>query len=159
MDEGKIIDFEIFRQRRLAKIKKEAVEKSKTFEKRNRVQSSDYVLMVSVAMFFDGLQIILSLIPWVGWILSSVLVTPFAWLTFYIWTSIKGWGISDSIKQFIVQWALPFVEVVPLLNTIPTWTLRVILQLSFLKAEDTVYNASGGKADFEKLERLYKEVA
>ena len=87
------------------------------------------------------------------------MISIFAWLTFYVWTSIKGWGLSDTLKQIIVNWALPFIEIIPILNTLPTWTLKVVLSYSFLKAEDTLYNVSGGKADAEKLENLLRKVA
>lgn len=157
-EENKIVDFNNFRQGRLAKTQEETPDTTKKIEKRNRVKKSDVMLMVGVALLFDGIQALFLLIPLLGWILSSLL-SIFAWLTFYLWSSIKGWGLSDSAKQFLVQWAIPFVEVIPVLNALPTWTLKVVLQISFLKAEDAIYNASGGRADLEKLERLYKKVA
>ncbi len=130
----------------------------KKFEKRNRVHFKDYFLMIFTSLIFDSIQALFSTIPILGWALSS-LVSLFAWLTFYVWTSIKGWGLSDTVKQMAVQYFIPLIEVVPLINILPTWTLRVVIQLSFLKAEDVVYNASGGRADIEKLVDVYKKVA
>ena len=157
MDRDNVVDISAFRQRRLAKLQSEAVDASKRLEKRNRVKPHDYGLMIGVALFFDALQALFSLIPFLGWGLS-VLIAVFAWLTFYVWTSIKGWGLSDTIKQFIIQYLIPFVELIPILNVLPTWTLRVVLQLSFLKAEDVVYNTSKGKVDIEKIAHLYIEI-
>lgn len=114
--------------------------------------------MLVVAIFFDTIQAGLLLIPFVGWLLS-ILLSIFAWLTFYFWTSIKGWGLSDTIKQMILNWVVPFIELIPILNAFPTWTLKVVLSYSFLKAEDALYNVSGGKADVEKLANIYKKVA
>lgn len=134
------------------------MEPSDKLEKRNRVHSRDVVLMGGTAIFFDTLQAILLLIPFLGWILSA-LVGGFAWLVFYTWTSAKGWGLSDTVKQFIVQWAIPLVEIVPILNVLPTWTFKIFLQVSLLKAEDKIYNATEGKVDLEKIEKFYKKVA
>ncbi len=110
--------------------------------------------MLGTALFFDALQAILAFIPYVGWIIAW-LVGIFAWLTFYVWTSIKGWGLSDTVKRIVVQWALPLAELTPL-GIFPIWTARVILQLSFLKAEDVLYNSTKGKADVEKITHFYK---
>ncbi|HEY4515786.1 MAG TPA: hypothetical protein VJH67_01210 [Candidatus Paceibacterota bacterium] len=153
-----VVDINEFRKRKNVELLNEAGNIQKKFEKRNRAHTTTFVLMLSVAIFFDTLQAIFLLIPFLGWIFSS-LISIFAWLTFYVWTSIKGWGLSDTLKQIIVNWALPFIEIIPILNTLPTWTLKVVLSYSFLKAEDTLYNVSGGKADAEKLENLLRKVA
>jgi hypothetical protein len=129
----------------------------KKAEKRNRAHTSTFVLMLATAIFYDVLQVYLSLIPFVGWILSAI-VGLFAWLTFYVWTSLKGWGLSDTVKQVIVNWAIPFIEIVPLLNLLPTWTLKVVISYFFLKSEDLLYNVTGGKADAEKLSNIYKKI-
>ena len=152
-----VVDINEFRKRKNVELLNEAGNIQKKFEKRNRAHTTTFVLMLSVAIFFDTLQAIFLLIPFLGWIFSS-LISIFAWLTFYVWTSIKGWGLSDTLKQIIVNWALPFIEIIPILNTLPTWTLKVVLSYSFLKAEDTLYNVSGGKADAEKLERLLRKM-
>ena len=153
-----VVDINEFKKRKNLELLSEEGSIQKKFEKRNRAHTTTFVLMLSVAIFFDTLQAIFLLIPFLGWIFSS-LISIFAWLTFYVWTSIKGWGLSDTLKQIIVNWALPFIEIIPILNTLPTWTLKVVLSYSFLKAEDTLYNVSGGKADAEKLENLLRKVA
>ena len=153
-----IVDINEFRKQKTQKFLNEAGSIQKKFEKRNRAHPTTFVLMLCVAIFFDVLQAVFLLIPLLGWIFSSV-ISIFAWLTFYVWTSIKGWGLSDTLKQIIVNWAFPLIEIVPILNTLPTWTLKVVLSYSFLKAEDTLYNVSGGKADAEKLENLLRKVA
>ena len=84
----------------------------KKFEKRNRVHFKDYFLMIFTSLIFDSIQALFSTIPILGWALSS-LVSLFAWLTFYVWTSIKGWGLSDTVKQMAVQYFIPLIEVVP----------------------------------------------
>lgn len=121
-----------------------------TTEKRNRVNPVDAILMLIVAAGFDFLQGWLEVIPYIGWILSATL-SFVAWISFYLWTSIKGWGLSDTVKKIIVMWAIPVLEFVPLLHLLPGWTLNVLLNISFLKAEDVLYNTTHGKVDVEKM--------
>ncbi len=145
----------------LVKVRREVAgtyQTSQGFQKRNRVQTKDFILMIGTALFYDSLQILISLIPYVGWILSPVF-SIFAGLTFFLWNAIKGWGSSKTRKQFIIKWFLPAIELIPILNVLPVWTLRVLLQLIFLKGEDAVYNASKGNADVGKISSFYKKIA
>ncbi|MDO8589886.1 MAG: hypothetical protein Q7R69_01265 [bacterium] len=164
---NQILDFNTFRQRRLAKIQKETADITQKMEKRNRVKTSDIILMVGTALFFDSIQALFLLIPFLGWALSS-LISIYAWLTFYVWTSVKGWGVvSDTVKKaivpkgkivkFIIKWLTPLIELIPVVNVIPTWTVSIILQLLLIKAEDVLYNTTEGKVDLEKLGELYKQ--
>jgi hypothetical protein len=120
------------------------------FEKRNRVTEITIVLMIMVALFYDLLQFLLDLIPFVGWILSG-LIGIFSWLTFYTWTSIKGWGMSDSIKKIIVSKILPAIGCVGVLNIGPEITAGVIFTILIVKGEDVLYNKSKGRLDKEVL--------
>src|SRR5688572_20772735 len=124
MDEQNIIDFNAYKQRKAAEAGRQVANLKKNVEKRNRVKESDFILMMGTALFFDTLQALLSAIPIIGWVLSS-LVSVFAWLTFYVWSSAKGWGVSDSVKQLItktaIQYALPLFEIVPGANVLPIW--------------------------------------
>jgi hypothetical protein len=134
----------------------------KRFEKRNRTTKSTFIAMLIVAIVFDVAGALAEsvdlLAPPLGWILSC-LVDLVAWLTFYIWTSVKGWGLSDSVKQFLLNQVIPITKLIPGLNLLPTWTLKVVLTYGFLKTEDLLYNQTGGKADFEKLEEVYQRIA
>ena len=130
-------------------------------KERHRVTSTSAGLMIGTAIFIDFLQALLSLIPFVGWILSA-LISIFAWPTFYVWTSIKGWGMSDTVAfkglikkltPWIARWIAPLIELIPIVNIVPTWTVSVSLQLAFLKAEEALYDATKGRADWEKIER------
>lgn len=144
------------------------------FKKRNRVHTKDIILFVGTALFFDGLQILFSLIlSFGGWALAAIpvigkvyavaasvfgvalsaIISLFAWLTFYTWTSIKKWGVSGKLKQLIVRWLIPIIELIPYLNVLPTWTIRAILQLLTVRAEDAIYNKSRGRIDLEKRKR------
>ncbi len=155
-EEKKVIDFTEFRQRRMAEIKNEATKTAEKIDKRNRVTKTTIVLMVSTAILFDAIQVLFLLIPFLGWLVAAI-ISIYAWLTFYVWMSIKGWGMSDSVKKITVAWLFPFLETIPILNVLPVWTLRVIMQLFIVKAEDVLYNATQGKVDLEKMDKFYEE--
>ncbi|MEK7147955.1 MAG: hypothetical protein AAB758_01515 [Patescibacteria group bacterium] len=132
-------------------------------KERERVTSTSAGLMIGTAIFYDALQAILSLIPYVGWILSSC-ISIFAWLTFYVWTSIKGWNMADTVAfssimkkltPTIAKWLAPLIELIPIVNVVPAWTISVSLQLSFLKAEEVLYDATKGRVDIDRLMELY----
>src|SRR3989344_3847687 len=137
-------------QNKFTKVGSLMKESAARFEKRNRVTKITIVLMVVVALFYDLVQFLLNLIPFAGWILAG-LVGVWSWLTFYTWTSIKGWGMSDSIKKFIVSKVLPFIGCVGVLNVGPEITAGVIFTILIVKGEDVIYNMSGGKLDKEVL--------
>jgi hypothetical protein len=136
----------------------EAEEAQKRLSKRNRVTTGMAVLMVVAAVFVDILKLGADAVPLIGWVISP-LISLFAWLGFYVWTSILGWGLSDSVKKIVVMWVIPFFALIPILNALPDWTLAVCLQLFFLKAEDTIYNTTKGKVDAEKIAEVIKRVA
>jgi hypothetical protein len=134
----------------------------KPFQKRNQLEGGSIFLMIGVAMFFDAIQIGLTFIPFIGWILSSLL-NIFAWLTFYVWTSIKGWGLADTAKSTLIKWAkkskwlVPLIEIFPIVNAVPAWTFSALLQLAILKADDAAYNASRGRIDMKVVQTLTKK--
>ena len=119
-------------------------------EKRKRVDAISAGLMVLTALIYDGIQFALDFIPIVGWILSS-LVGVFAWLTFFTWTSIKGWKISSVQNQFVNDIVLPFIDLIPIINALPMQTIKIVRLILLIKAEDTLFNATHGKLDIEKV--------
>lgn len=134
---------------------------AKRLDKRNRAHFETFIAMLVVAILFDVVQDALGsidfVLPGLGWLIDCM-ISIFAWLTFYVWTSMKGWGLSDTLKQMLVNWGLPVIEFIPLLNLLPAWTLKIVLTYSFLKAEDILYNATKGKLDAEKVANYYKAV-
>jgi hypothetical protein len=134
-------------QKQFEKVKAQVKASSERFEQRNRVSTSTMVLMICVALLYDGAQFLLNLIPFVGWVFSS-LVGIYAWLTFYVWTSVKGWGKTDTLKKWLVQ-GLRAWGVIPVANTIPEITIGVILSILIVKSDDFIYNRTKGKLDSE----------
>ncbi|GEM_PF-2548805 len=138
-------------QRKITEVRSKIVEASDRFEKRNRVTTTTIILMLSVAGFYDLLQFGLDWIPVLGWILSSF-VGIYAWLTFYVWTSIKGWGFTDTVKKWGV-YGLQVLGVLPLLNFGPEITMGVFLTLLIVKSDDFIYNQTKGQVDVENIKQ------
>jgi hypothetical protein len=76
--------------------------------------------MVSVALFYDFLQIPLTPI-FMGW-----LVSIFAGLTFYVWFKMRGVSFMSPKRAGILGGGF-IIELVPLLNVLPAWALAVVL--------------------------------
>lgn len=165
---------------------KNSIKKVEKAERRNRVDTQTAVAMVIVALFFDILQALVELgtaalveipvidsLTFLG-VIIGFFISIFAWLTFYVWTSIKGWGMSDTAKKFVagkikvggkgfdlkkvlIKFVTPLVEMIPYLNIVPTWTISILVQMSVLKAEDALYNSTHGELDADTLADYFSE--
>lgn len=132
------------------KVKEKMDQSVARFERRNRVTNVTIILMVSVAGLYELTEFLLDLIPFVGWIFSG-LVGIFAWLTFYTWTSIKGWRMADTLAKFFISKILPALGMIPLLNIGPELIVSVLLTILIVKSEDYIYNKTKGRADAETI--------
>lgn len=139
-------------QRQFNKIRNRVEESATNFEQRNRVTITTILLMVLTAIFYDVVEAGLDFIPFLGWILSGF-VGIFAWLTFYVWTSIEGWGMSDTVKKFVVSRAIPLIGVIPIFNALPEITLSVIFSILIVKSDDFIYNRTKGRVDIETVKQ------
>lgn len=81
------------------------------------------ILMIIVALVFDGIQLLLQLIPILGQILAF-LISVFAFLTFYLWFKLKGLHFSVT-KRLVFFGGTAFEVALPILNAIPIWTASV----------------------------------
>lgn len=153
-------------QSQIFSIKKKVESASKNFERRNRVTDTTIFLMLFVSLLYDSFQFGLNFIPFVGWILSF-LVGIYAWLTFYVWTSVKGWHFADTVvksglkgfayflskNKWIIRYVLPVIALIPIVNSIPEVTAGTILTLLIVKSEDYAYNKSQGRIDEETIKQ------
>ena len=137
-------------KQKFQEVTKKVAESASRFETRNRVTKTTIVLMLSVAGLYDLLEFLLDLIPFVGWILASF-VGVYAWLTFYVWTSIKGWGKTDTIKKWIVQYGLPALGIIPIADIGPELLVSVFLTIAIVKSDDFIYNKTKGRLDIENI--------
>lgn len=101
-----------------------------------RISSFTAGFMITVAVFFDGIQFLLNLIPLIGTASAEVLGI-IAWLIFYIWFKMKGVSFSDTKKSAALLLG-GIVELMPVLSALPAWTLSTVLIIALTRAEDMV---------------------
>lgn len=100
------------------------------------------ILMVGVAIFYDVFQLIIEIIPLVGQILS-LFITLFAFLTFYVWFKIKGRSFA-SPKRAMAMGAGVIIEIIPILNILPGWTVAVLFLVGIERVEKIARMVPGG---------------
>jgi len=100
-------------------------------------------LMVVVALFYDIVQIGLSTLPLAGWIISP-LVSVFAFLTFYVWFKTYGRNFMTP-KRALAMGGGAIIEMIPILNILPAWTMAVLFLIGLEKAEKLASVVPGGK--------------
>ena len=99
-----------------------------------RISKIDYYLMLGTAIFFDLIQVGLDLIPFIGWMVSSV-IALIAFLTFWLWLKIKGVGLFDKGLRMMVLWVItPILEAT--LSFVPGLTIMIILTYYIVRADD-----------------------
>lgn len=96
-----------------------------------QLKSHTIALMIAVALLYDALQAILNFI-FLGW-----LVSPAAFLTFYVWFKMNGIKFATP-KRSGIMGAGFIIELIPILNTLPAWTLAVVLIVLDLKTRPRV---------------------
>lgn len=84
-----------------------------------------FILMLIVALFFDGIQALFQLIPVAGQILAMI-IGLLAYLTFFLWFMLKGQRFLTAGKIIAMTGTL-FVEIIPIVNALPAWTLSIVL--------------------------------
>ena len=87
------------------------------------------VLMITVAAIFDFTQFVLTLIPFIGWILSPI-VSICAWLLFGIWFHHVGVSLFATSRILGTVGAM-IGEAVPFINGFPWWTAREVVAVKY----------------------------
>lgn len=85
----------------------------------------DFLMMLTVAIISDITLALIALVPYVGWIINGLL-SLFVFLTFFTWFKMKGITYTSARKMA----ALPagfLIELIPIVNILPGWTVAVIL--------------------------------
>lgn len=104
------------------------------------IQTTQWVLIGTMALFFDVIQIGVNFIPVVGWILSPM-VTIFGWLV--LWLSLKLKGVNILTKTTAI---FSFSEFIPIFNSLPTLTAIVVKRYFDIKSQKTLSRVPGGTA-------------
>lgn len=118
--------------------------------------------MIIVAVIFDLLGLLLNLlhlIPVVGNVVAFVSVSVLsivAWMTLYIWFKTKGVSFNTSRRMLSLGGGF-LVELIPILNALPAWTLSTILVIASTRipkalggtgtGSNTAQNESGQSGD------------
>ncbi|MCK5021856.1 MAG: hypothetical protein KAR54_01235 [Candidatus Pacebacteria bacterium] len=92
--------------------------------KDGKIDKTTATFMVIIAFLIDGIQGFLTLIligPFVNWLISI-----FAWLTFFLWFAIKGVRFSKDTKSLLMFTGGGLMEVIPLIASLPGWTITII---------------------------------
>lgn len=119
--------------------------------KKRRISSIQAIFMLAVAGVFDLIQFLISFIPYVGWIIS-VFLSIFVWLTFYMWFKLNGISFLDKGARLAITFFLgAIIEVIPIINILPGWTLSVVLMLLIIRAEDVIFNKTGKNIEIQKI--------
>lgn len=102
-----------------------------------RISAFESALMVAVAVFYDLVQFALTwLLGWIGLgFIVSWLMTIWAGLTFGLWFTLKGASIMSG-RRAAALGVGTIIEIIPILNFLPGWTVSVIISLSVTRAED-----------------------
>jgi|GEM_PF-2901203 len=99
--------------------------------------------MLGVALFYDFMQIKVSLmhtLPFVGnviaW-LGTTIIDLYALLTFFVWFKVHDVSFANPKRGLTMAGAL-IVELVPILNAVPAWTLAVIICFITVRGEEAL---------------------
>ena len=115
-------------------------------KKKHKISVITGGLMIGVAIFYDLLQVGVNLlhgIPILGNIaalLGGFLVTIWAWLTFYLWFKLNGVGFLNPKRAFALNGGF-LIELIPVVNALPAWTLAVSLLIATTRAEELLEKA------------------
>lgn len=76
--------------------------------------------MISVAIVYDIISVVLGIIPYIGW-LMSIFISMTATAHFYMWTKIKG---TKNFNKKLLAGSI--IEWIPILNILPAWTAMTV---------------------------------
>lgn len=97
-------------------------------------------LMIVAALLFDAVQAIINLLPIAGQILSGF-VSFFAFMTFWLWFRLNGLKFT-SAKRVSYMGGGFILELIPILNMLPAWTLAVFLLCADFKIKQKTQGAA-----------------
>ncbi len=110
-----------------------------------RIESTSAMLMLGTALFYDGVETVLSLllyaIPVVGIVLEAGMGLIFSGLfslTFYIWFKIKGVRFM-AWRRVLPILAAVVIELVPILDILPSRVLSIFIIIFLTRLEDKTH--------------------
>lgn len=119
-----------------------------TGKKEHKITVVTFTLMISVALFYDGAQFLVNwlsvdVVTFIGatlaW-LSSLMVDVWAFLTFYVWFKVKGVSFANP-KRGLTMAGATLIELIPVLSSLPAWTLAVVICFITTRGEEVLGEA------------------
>ncbi len=106
-----------------------------------KISKTTIILMIIVALFFDLIQFILSLMV-IGFVVNWS-ISVFAWLTFFLWFKIKGVSFANPKRAGSLLGGF-LIELIPLVDMLPAWTGAIILVILSLRVKQVAEKTPGG---------------
>lgn len=122
-----------------ARLPRNAKFQNKDEQKKERLDSVDIGKLLVVALFFDLISGIMSLIPFIGEVVKGVTTFPLATLTLYTMYKNRGIEFKDG-KMLARFWGSILLKFIPIISILPEYTLNVVLVVTATKAEDKIKN-------------------
>ena len=119
-----------------------------TQQQKPAVAATTFALMVAVALLFDAVQVgadLMHAIPLVGnasAVIFTVLLDIWAYLTFWFWFKIHGVSFMNPKRAMALNGGL-LIELIPIVNALPAWTLAVVIIFVTTKAEEEIAKTLG----------------
>ena len=88
-----------------------------------RISKTEGVFMIGLAALFDFFQFVLTIIPFIGWILSFV-ISIVAYFLFWLWFAHRDVSLFAG-DRILATMSMMVVEAVPFINGFPWLTARV----------------------------------
>lgn len=115
--------------------------------KQTRITTTAAVLLLTIAVLVDGLQFFtkfLHLVPFVGNALAIVIgifSSFIAGFGYWFWYRLNDIGMFDrAYAKGLVYAGMFVIEMIPLLNALPGWTLSTAVTIALVRREDQTYN-------------------
>jgi|GEM_PF-4992934 len=115
-------------------------------KKRHRVGGFQGAALIGLAMFFDFIQLILTFLI-IGLIINTLL-SIVIFLFFFAWFSFNGvsyFSGPHAERRFAVMSATFLAKLIPGINMMPLWTIRIMSEIRLVHREDRQYNKQQAK--------------
>jgi len=116
-----------------------------SMQERHRIGTLTATAMTTVALFIDGLQALLTFLI-IGFIINP-LIQIFAWILFYLWFHFNDVKMLEGgLRKAILFFGGGILELIPIINALPVWTLTTGATILIVKQEDASYNKKMAQA-------------
>jgi hypothetical protein len=117
-----------------------------------QIKGMTLVFMLVVAGFYDLIQFLISFIPILGQVIS-MLISVFAFLTFYLWFKTYGMNFMTP-KRALTMGGGFLVELIPILDMLPAWTATVIILVGTTKVKELAAKSAIGGVALTAVDKL-----